>query len=60
MKKYEEFIFTDLGFKKEVFSVSPYKGKEAKLEHNALFNKAQRIGRVKVFVFVLIYFYVLQ
>ena len=38
----------------------PYKGKEAKLEHNALFNKAQRIGRVKVFVFVLIYFYELQ
>ena len=60
MKKYEEFIFTDLGFKKEVFSVPPYKEKEAKLEHNALFNKAQRVGRVKVFVFVPIYFYVLQ
>ena len=48
LKKHEEFIFTDLGFKKEVFTVPPYKGKEAKLEHNALFNKAQRGGRTKV------------
>ena len=48
LKKHEEFIFTDLGFKKEVFSVPPYKGKEAKLAHNALFNHAQRCGRVKV------------
>jgi hypothetical protein len=48
LKQQEEFIFTDLGFKKEVFAVPPYKGKEAKLEHNALFNKAQRGGRTKV------------
>ena len=33
----------------------PYKGKEAKEEHNALFNHAQRRGRVKVAVsFVLL------
>ena len=44
----EEYIFVDLGFKREVFAVPPYKGKEAKLEHNALFNHAQRRGRVKV------------
>ncbi len=48
LKKHEEFIFTDLGFKREVFAVPPYKGKEAKAEHNALFNKAQRGGRTKV------------
>lgn len=48
LKKHEEFIFTDLGFKKETFAVPPYKGQEAKLEYNALFNKAQRRGRVKV------------
>ena len=48
LKKHEEYIFVDLGFKKEVFAVSPYKGKEAKQEHNALFNFAQRKGRVKV------------
>ncbi len=54
LKKNEEFIFTDLGFKKEVFAVPPYKGQEAKKEHNALFNKAQRCGRVKVSVFSLL------
>jgi len=48
LKKHEEFIFTDLGFKREIFSVPPYKGQEAKVEHNALFNHAQRCGRVKV------------
>lgn len=48
LKKHEEFIFTDLGFKKEVFAVPPYKGADAKLPHNALFNHAQRVGRVKV------------
>ena len=48
LKKYEEFIFVDLGFKKEVFAVPPYKGNDAKEEHNALFNSAQRRGRVKV------------
>jgi hypothetical protein len=48
LKEGEEYIFTDLGFKKEVFAVPPYKGKEAKVEHNALFNHAQRRGRVKV------------
>jgi hypothetical protein len=50
LKKHEEFIFTDLGFKREIFSVPPYKGKEAKVDHNALFNFAQRRGRVKVFI----------
>jgi hypothetical protein len=50
LKKHEEFVFTDLGFKREIFSVPPYKGKEAKIEHNALFNFAQRRGRVKVFI----------
>ena len=48
LKKNEEYIFVDLGFKKEQFAVPPYKGQEGKLEHNALFNKAQRCGRVKV------------
>ncbi len=38
----------DLSFKKEVFAVPPYKGNDAKEEHNALFNSAQRRGRVKV------------
>ena len=55
LKKHEEFIFTDLGFKKEIFSVPPYKGKDAKIEHNALFNHAQRCGRVKVCVFIYLY-----
>ena len=50
LRKNEEFIFTDLGFKKELFAVPPYKGQDAKVEHNALFNKAQRTGRVKVIV----------
>ncbi len=54
LKRNEEFIFTDLGFKKETFAVPPYKGAEAKLPHNALFNKAQRCGRVKVTVFCLL------
>ena len=49
--KQNEYIFVDLGFKKEVFAVPPYKGKEGKLEHNALFNQAQRRGRVKVVVY---------
>jgi hypothetical protein len=48
LKRHEEYIFVDLGFKREVFVVPPYKGKEAKEEHNALFNHAQRRGRVKV------------
>ena len=48
LKKDEEFIFVDLGFKRETFAVPPYKGKEAKLKHNAEFNFAQRRGRVKV------------
>jgi hypothetical protein len=48
LKKHQEFIFVDLGFKKEVFAVPPYKGNDAKEEHNALFNTAQRRGRVKV------------
>lgn len=55
LKKNEEFIFTDLGFKREVFSVPPYKGAEARIEHNALFNHAQRVGRVKVFVNALLF-----
>ena len=55
LRKHEEFIFTDLGFKIEVFAVPPYKGKDAKIEHNALFNHAQRAGRVKV-LFVLVLF----
>lgn len=53
LKKDEEYIFTDLGFKKEVFAVPPYKGKEGKLAHNALFNHAQRKGRVKVTLMLL-------
>lgn len=52
-KKNEEYIFVDLGFRREVFAVPPYKGKEAKEEHNALFNHAQRRGRVKVAVCLL-------
>ena len=48
MKENEEFIFVDLGFKRETFAVPPYKGKEGKLKHNAEFNHAQRKGRVKV------------
>jgi hypothetical protein len=48
LKQHEEFIFVDLGFKKETFAVPPYKGQEGKLKHNAEFNKAQRKGRVKV------------
>ena len=48
MKENEEFIFVDLGFKRETFALPPYKGKEAKLKHNAEFNFAQRRGRVKV------------
>jgi hypothetical protein len=55
-KQNEEYIFVDLGFKREVFAVPPYKGKEAKEEHNAMFNHAQRRGRVKVVVFVLFLF----
>jgi hypothetical protein len=50
LKKHEEYIFVDLGFKREIFAVPPYKGKEGKEEHNALFNHAQRKGRVKVVV----------
>lgn len=48
LKQNEEFIFVDLGFKRETFAVPPYKGAEGKLKHNALFNTAQRKGRVKV------------
>ena len=48
LKKHEEYIFVDLGFKREIFAVPPYKGKEGKEDHNALFNHAQRKGRVKV------------
>ena len=48
LKQHEEYIFVDLGFKKETFAVPPYKGKEGKLKHNAQFNVAQRRGRVKV------------
>jgi len=48
LKEQEEYIFVDLGFKKETFAVPPYKGKEGKLKWNRRFNKAQRIGRVKV------------
>jgi hypothetical protein len=44
----EEYIFVDLGFKKELFAVPPYKGADGKLLHNAKFNKAQRRGRTKV------------
>lgn len=48
LKQHEEYIFVDLGFKKETFAVPPYKGQEGKLKHNAQFNVAQRKGRVKV------------
>ena len=48
LKLHEEFIFVDLGFKRETFAVPPYKGAEGKLAHNAQFNIAQRKGRVKV------------
>jgi len=48
LKQNEEYIFVDLGFKRELFAVPPYKGKDGKLQHNALFNQAQRRGRVKV------------
>jgi hypothetical protein len=48
LKEQEEYIFVDLGFKKETFAVPPYKGKEGKLQWNKKFNKAQRMGRVKV------------
>ncbi len=48
LKQHEEYIFVDLGFKREIFAVPPYKGQEGKEPHNALFNHAQRRGRVKV------------
>lgn len=48
LKQHEEYVFVDLGFKRETFAVPPYKGKDAKLAHNAEFNIAQRKGRVKV------------
>lgn len=48
LNQHEEYIFVDLGFKKEVFAVPPYKGAEGKLPHNALFNAAQRRGRAQV------------
>ena len=58
LKRHEEFLFVDLGFKRESFAVPPYKGKEAKEEHNALFNRAQRRGRVKVtLAFILLFIY---
>jgi hypothetical protein len=59
LKEGVEFIFTDLGFKKEVFAVPPYKGNDAKVEHNALFNHAQRRGRVKVFYCVVMWCFII-
>ena len=41
-------LHANTSFKKETFAVPPYKGKEGKLQWNKKFNKAQRMGRVKV------------
>ena len=44
----EEFIFADLGFKRENYVITPYKGEQAAPKHNQLFNKAQRVGRCRI------------
>jgi hypothetical protein len=44
----EEFVFADLGFKRENYVITPFKGAAAELKHNALFNKAQRSGRCRI------------
>jgi hypothetical protein len=44
----EEFVFADLGFKRENYVITPFKGAAADVPHNALFNKAQRSGRCRI------------
>jgi hypothetical protein len=44
----EEFIFADLGFKRENYVVTPFKGEQAALRHNQMFNRAQRTGRCRI------------
>ena len=43
-----QYIFVDTGFSRQMWSVPPYKGKSALLEHNAHFNKAMRRGRCRI------------
>ncbi len=44
----EEFIFADLGFKRENYVITPFKGESACQRHNQLFNRAQRVGRCRI------------
>lgn len=44
----EQFLFADLGFKREPYLITPFKGAAAELKHNSLFNKAQRSGRCRI------------
>lgn len=44
----EQFVFADLGFKRENYVITPFKGAAGELKHNALFNKAQRSGRCRI------------
>jgi hypothetical protein len=44
----EQFVFADLGFKRENYVITPFKGAAAELKHNAMFNQAQRSGRCRI------------
>ena len=44
----QEFVFADLGFKRENWCITPFKGADAEVKHNKLFNKAQRSGRCRI------------
>ena len=44
----QEFVFADLGFRRENWCITPFKGAASLLKPNAMFNQAQRSGRCRI------------